>query len=162
MRALDKMAKRIAQATDTLQASETPGCGAAGGLGWAFHLILGAKLMPGIDLVLDTVKLADALEQADLVFTGEGAMDRQTLSGKTPHGVVLAAKRAGVPCLAFAGHVGEGVEELLEHFHAVIPINRSIGTLEDALGGGAENLAAASELAARIYCLGRGLLVNQK
>lgn len=82
---------------------ETPGAGAAGGVGFAAVAVLGATLRPGIDLVLDLVGFHDRLDGADLVVTGEGSLDEQTLHGKAPAGVARAARAAGVDVVAVCG-----------------------------------------------------------
>ncbi|WP_167114125.1 glycerate kinase [Amycolatopsis viridis] len=82
---------------------DTPGAGAAGGVGFAGLALLGAALRPGIELVLDLAGFAGALRGADLVVTGEGKLDEQTLHGKAPAGVARAAGRAGVPVVAVCG-----------------------------------------------------------
>jgi len=82
-----------------------PGAGAAGGTGFAALAYLGARLVPGIDLVLDLVGFRRAAAGARLVVTGEGTLDRQTLGGKAPLGVARAAGRLGVPAVAVAGRV---------------------------------------------------------
>ncbi len=80
-----------------------PGAGAAGGVGYAAQAFLGATTRSGVDLVLELLGFADAVRQADLVVTGEGALDEQTLRGKAPAGVAAAARAAGVPVVAVAG-----------------------------------------------------------
>ncbi len=85
--------------------AELAGAGAAGGAGGGAVALLGARLVPGIDLVLDLLGFDEALEGADLVVTGEGSLDDQTLSGKAPHGVSRRARAAGVPVLVLAGRV---------------------------------------------------------
>ncbi|HET8717624.1 MAG TPA: glycerate kinase [Nocardioidaceae bacterium] len=82
---------------------EQPGAGAAGGVGFAALAVLDATLRPGIALVLDLVGFADRLAGADLVVTGEGALDEQTLRGKAPAGVARSAASAGVPVVAVCG-----------------------------------------------------------
>ena len=82
-----------------------PGAGAAGGTGFAAMAYLGATLTSGVSLVLDLVGFDAALDGADLVVTGEGSLDRQTLSGKAPLGVARAARRRGLPVVAVAGQV---------------------------------------------------------
>jgi glycerate 2-kinase len=82
---------------------ETPGAGAAGGVGFAALACLGATLRPGAELVQDLTGLDDALDGVDVVLTGEGSLDEQTLSGKAPAGVAAAAGRRGVPVFAVAG-----------------------------------------------------------
>lgn len=91
---------------------DAPGAGAAGGLGYAAHAFLNARFRPGVELVAEVGKLAQAMEGAALAFTGEGRMDAQTLRGKTPAGVARIARRAGVPVVALAGSLGEGYQDL--------------------------------------------------
>ena len=80
-----------------------PGAGAAGGVGFAMVAVLGAALRPGAQLMLDQLGFADALAGADLVVTGEGSLDEQTLRGKAPAAVAAAGRAAGVPVIAVAG-----------------------------------------------------------
>jgi glycerate kinase len=80
-----------------------PGAGAAGGVGYAALTVLGAERRPGIDVVLELVGLAARLAGADLVITGEGSLDQQSLGGKTPVGVARLARGAGVPVVAVCG-----------------------------------------------------------
>ena len=82
-----------------------PGAGAAGGLGYAFVAFLGARLQRGVDMVLDAVGFDSIIEGADLVITGEGRIDSQTFTGKTPYGVLMRASGQGIPVLALAGLV---------------------------------------------------------
>jgi glycerate kinase len=82
-----------------------PGAGAAGGVGFAALAVLGAVLRPGIGLMLELAGFASRLAAADLVITGEGSLDEQTLRGKAPAGVAAAAREAGVPVIAVAGRV---------------------------------------------------------
>jgi glycerate kinase len=79
------------------------GAGAAGGTGFAALAVLGAQFRPGVDLVLELVGFDDRVSRADLVVTGEGALDEQTLHGKAPAGVAAAARAAGVPVVAVCG-----------------------------------------------------------
>lgn len=89
----------------------TPGTGAAGGLGYAFLMFLNASLRSGIDIVLEEIGLEQAIVDADLVVTGEGRLDAQTLMGKTPAGVAQLAKKYRKQVIAVAGCFGEGVEQ---------------------------------------------------
>jgi hypothetical protein len=152
---LDEILERLARTAGHLDSfAAAPGAGAAGGLGYAFSAFLGGELQSGADLVVEAVGLAKAAEGADFVFTGEGAMDRQTLMGKTLSGVARAA--AGVPIVAFAGHLGEGVEELYSHgFVGLVPIVAGVTTLEEALAGGRDALADAAERTMRLLLAGR-------
>ncbi|MDY5139056.1 glycerate kinase [Actinotignum timonense] len=158
---LDRVLRNFATVAGKMDVQETPGAGAAGGLGFAF-LLLGASLESGVDLVMETVGLAEAMAGADLVLTGEGAMDRQTLMGKTLSGVARLAAAAGagahtgVPIIAFAGKLGEGVEDLYEHgFVGLVPIVDRPCTLDEALAEGAANLENAAERALRLYAAGQ-------
>jgi len=83
--------------------SRAPGAGAAGGVGFAALAVLGARMRPGIELVLELTGFASRLAGADLVITGEGSLDAQSLAGKAPVGVARAAARLGVPVVAVAG-----------------------------------------------------------
>ena len=86
-------------------AASMPGAGAAGGLGYAFVAFFGARLQLGVDMVLDAVGFDSIIEGADLVITGEGRIDAQTLTGKTPCGVLQRASRQNIPVIALAGSV---------------------------------------------------------
>ena len=92
----------------------TPGAGAAGGLGYAFLMFLHARLRPGIDIVFDEIHLKERIKNVDLVITGEGRMDAQTLMGKTPAGIAKLAKAQQKKVVAFAGCFGEGIEQCME------------------------------------------------
>jgi glycerate kinase len=91
---------------------DRPGAGAAGGVGYAAMAVLDAELRPGIELVLDLVGFADRLDGADLVITGEGSLDEQTLSGKAPAGVAAAAADADVPVVAASGRLTLSQDQL--------------------------------------------------
>lgn len=83
--------------------AERPGAGAAGGVGFAAMAVLGARMRPGIELLLDLLGFDEALTGASLVVTGEGSLDKQTLAGKAPAGVARAAEAKGIPCVAVSG-----------------------------------------------------------
>jgi glycerate kinase len=91
---------------------ERPGSGAGGGIGFAGLAVLGAVRRPGVDVVLEMVEFQSHLDDADLVITGEGALDAQTLRGKAPAGVCAAAGRIGVPTIALAGSIALTPNEL--------------------------------------------------
>ncbi|GAA3132233.1 glycerate kinase [Kribbella aluminosa] len=93
---LGKWADLVARATGA-DLRDTPGAGAAGGVGFAAIALLGAELRPGIDLILEMVRFSEQLAGADLVVTGEGALDEQTLHGKAVAGVAAAARAGGGP-----------------------------------------------------------------
>ncbi len=91
------------------------GAGAAGGMGAAALLFLDAKLRPGIDLVAETVNLAEIVKDADIVITGEGCIDSQTIHGKTPIGVAKIAKKAGCFVIGIAGSLSDEYEVVNQH-----------------------------------------------
>ena len=97
----DRLADALGPAA--LTAAGAPGAGAAGGVGYAALAVLGAQRRPGIDVVLEFVGLADRMAGTDLVVTGEGSLDEQSLGGKTPMGVATTAHAAGVPVVAVCG-----------------------------------------------------------
>ena len=119
--------------------ADRPGAGSAGGCGYGLAGFCGASVLGGAALVCDTVGLDGALRGADLVLTGEGRLDASTAAGKAPAEVAARARRAGIPCIALAGAVGEGVPDL---FTAVVElgaglpvaerIDRAAGLLEEA------------------------------
>jgi len=93
----------VVAATTGTDWSQAPGAGAAGGVGFGALAVLGATRRPGIELVLDLTGFETALDGADLVITGEGSLDAQSLAGKTPVGVARAAARRGIGVIAVAG-----------------------------------------------------------
>lgn len=113
--------------------AQMPGAGAAGGLGAAFAAFLGAELKPGIDMMLSAIGFDHKIKDADLVITGEGRIDSQTLMGKTPAGVLAAAKRQGVKAVAIGGGVTEADALLNAGFLAVLPIVAGPVSLDEAM-----------------------------
>lgn len=111
-----------------------PGSGAAGGLGFAFRTFLHGSLESGIQIVLRETGLADHIKDADLVITGEGRLDGQTVFGKAPIGVARMAKQYGKPVLAFSGCVTSDASACNEAgIDAFFPILRTVTSLEDAM-----------------------------
>ncbi|MBO0980819.1 glycerate kinase [Microbacterium sp. SD291] len=103
---------------------DAPGAGAAGGVGYAALAVLGAHREPGIDVVQRLTGLADRIADADLVITGEGSLDDQSLGGKTPLGVAAAAKAAGRPVIAVCGRSTlSAAEATASGFRAVYPLS---------------------------------------
>lgn len=136
VRTLDEGLRRFAAVTKIhtgCEVGELPGAGAAGGLGAAFRAFLRARLTPGIEMVLDAVGFRAQLAGADLVLTGEGKLDAQTVMGKAPQGVLEAASAAGIPVIAIGGAV-EDAQRLNEAgFTAVFPIIHGIADAETAM-----------------------------
>ncbi|MFF4529620.1 glycerate kinase [Streptomyces sp. NPDC001407] len=112
--ALARYARVLAEAVGPRAAeyAAAPGAGAAGGVGYGALVGLGAAFRPGIEVMLDVLGFAAALERADLVITGEGSLDAQTLHGKAPAGVAAAARRRGVPVVAVCGALSLSAAEL--------------------------------------------------
>lgn len=134
---LDEAMAHFARVTsETLENDylNTPGAGAAGGLGYAFLAYPGAALTPGIELILDAVGLEEELSSADVVVTGEGRLDFQTAMGKAPVGVARLAKKYNAKVIAFAGSVTkEATACNKEGIDAFFPILRSVCTLAEAM-----------------------------
>jgi glycerate kinase len=105
---------------------DRPGAGAAGGVGFGAMAVLGAEMASGIGLVLDLVGFAEHLPGTALVVTGEGSLDAQTLSGKTPAGVAAAAVEAGIPVVTVSGRVALSADQLaaagIRHAYALTDI----------------------------------------
>ena len=111
-----------------------PGAGAAGGIGFAFLAFLRGELKSGIDLILDEIGIEAAMTDADVVLTGEGRLDAQTVMGKAPHGVAKRAKKHGKPVLGISGCVTEDARRINEGgIDAFFPIVKGACTLEEAM-----------------------------
>lgn len=134
---------------------DLPGAGAAGGMGAALMAFLGAQLHPGADLLLDVVKFDQMMEDTDIVFTGEGRIDWQSARGKVPVSVARRAKKAGVPCIALCGSVGEGAERVYDH--GVTAVFSSVGeacSFEQIKKNCAKNLRILSDAVMRVLLTG--------
>ncbi|SDO89292.1 glycerate kinase [Pseudomonas arsenicoxydans] len=130
--ALGHFARLCAQALGK-DVKDEPGSGAAGGLGFAAKAFLNAQFKAGVEVVAELVGLAEAVNGADLVITGEGRFDAQTLRGKTPFGVARIAREQGVPVIVIAGTLGEGYQDLYEHgIDAAFALASGPMTLEQA------------------------------
>jgi len=166
--ATEEMCRRLDQALANYAAVITrdlgidvagiPGAGAAGGLGAGLLAFLGATIVPGIDIISEAVGLPGHLAKADLVFTGEGRLDEQTLFGKTVAGVAARAKSAGVPVIVIAGEVLHDLAELHRHgVAAALSIAPGPVSLEELQQAAAELIAAAAEEAMRLLLTGATL-----
>jgi glycerate kinase len=128
-----------------------PGAGAAGGMGAGVVALLGGRLTPGIEAVLDTVGFDALIRGADLIVTGEGRVDGQSAAGKVVAGVGARAAKQGVPVVALTGAAGPGAEEIYRcGVTAVFPIGRGPKPLEEAMARGEENLAFTSDSLMRL------------
>ena len=113
---------------------DTPGAGAAGGLGAGLIVFLNAEICPGIEKILDLSNIDGHLIGADLVITGEGKIDRQTIYGKAPVGIAKRALEYNVPVIAIVGSVGEGASEVYSHgIGAIFDIIDKPMTLDEAI-----------------------------
>lgn len=105
---------------------DLPGTGAAGGMGGGMHAFFHSQLKSGIDTLLDIVNFENILKDADLVFTGEGKFDSQSLQGKAVMGVVSRAAKMNVPVVAIVGDIGEGIEDAYSNgLRGIFSINRA-------------------------------------
>lgn len=151
--ALGHFAKLCAQALGK-DVRDEPGSGAAGGLGFAAKAFLGAQFQAGVEVVAELVGLAEAVKDADLVITGEGRFDAQTLRGKTPFGVARIAKRYAVPVIVIAGTLGEGYQELYQHgIDAAFAVTSGPMTLEQACAEAPRLLRERATDIARVWQL---------
>lgn len=135
---------------------DTPGAGAAGGLGFALGVFLHAELMPGIEIVMEETRLEEKIKNADFVVTGEGRLDAQTAMGKAPVGVAKLAKKYHKPVIAFAGGIEKGAEACNKAgITAFFPAVRGVTTLDEAMRPetAAENLAESAEQVFRLLTL---------
>ncbi|WP_339117762.1 glycerate kinase [Halomonas sp. BMC6] len=133
-----------------------PGAGAAGGMGFAAHCFLNATLTAGIEMIMQQANFAQLLNDADVVITGEGRLDGQSLAGKTPIGVSRAAKRQGKPVIVLAGSLGDGWQACKEEgVTAAFALADGLMTLEQALPRTAELLADRCESIARLWLASR-------
>lgn len=119
--------------------------GAAGGLGGALYL-LGAKMMSGIEMVLNVTDFEDKIKGADFIFTGEGSIDEQTINGKTISGISKLGKKHNIPVIAFAGRVTKGAQNLYDHgVTAMFSITNEAKSLEQALLDGTDSLTSTTK-----------------
>lgn len=133
---LDARAQRFAEVSARhfgYDRQNEQGAGAAGGLGYAFLQYMKAACRSGIDLLLDAVHFDEVLKDADLVITGEGSADRQTLMGKLPFGILQRAKAQGVPVCLIAGRIADRPELLAAGFQHVMCINAPDLPIEEAM-----------------------------
>jgi glycerate 2-kinase len=128
---------------------DVPGAGAAGGLGFGLMSFCGATIRPGFDLVSEFIGLRSAIEQADVVVTGEGRLDEQTLEGKAPAGVARLAREAGKRVFAIAGSSSEA-PALRDQFEAVIVLAQPPITADESIAHAAELLQERARELARM------------
>lgn len=155
---MDLWLSRYATLARTVSKTADPdatGAGAAGGLGFGFLAFTNAVLRPGIEIILEALGLEAAIQAADLVVTGEGRLDFQTVLGKAPIGVVKLAKKYGKTVIAFSGCATEDAEVCNDHgIDAYFPILRRVSTAEEALDpqNAYQNLTATAYQVFRLLC----------
>lgn len=156
-----RLDKNLAHLAETVKAqhgldfAESPGAGAAGGLGYGLLAFCGARIKPGIETVMDAVEIDRQMEGCDLVITGEGKIDGQSVFGKVPVGVAGRAKKYGLPVLAIVGDMGEGAEAVYEYgIDSIMSTVNKAMPLSEALARGGELLEEAAERAMRILMIG--------
>jgi glycerate 2-kinase len=152
--AMTRYAQCIVDATG-IDMSSAPGGGASGGLGAGFAGLLGGRLHPRFEIVMQYLEIDTLLDAADLVFTAEGSLDDQTPFGKVPSEVARRAKLRGLPVIAIAGTLGRHVEINLDHgIDAYVSILRRPCKLEDAIAAAGDLLRDAAASAARMIKVG--------
>ncbi|QXI36323.1 glycerate kinase [Pseudomonas xantholysinigenes] len=135
---------------------DEPGSGAAGGMGFAAKAFMGARFRPGVEVVAELAGLEALVQGADLVITGEGRFDAQTLRGKTPLGVARVAKRHGVPVVVLAGTLGAGYEQLYAYgIDAAFALASGPMSLEQACAEAGALLKARAADVARLWQVAR-------
>lgn len=133
------------------QVIDKDGVGAAGGIGAGVLAFFNSQLKRGIDIVIAATNLEETVRDADLIITGEGRIDSQTIYGKTPIGVAKVAKKFDIPVIGIAGSITPDSEVVYEHgIDILFPIVQGVVTLEEALVAGAENLERTSRNVAKI------------
>nr|WP_239255340.1 glycerate kinase [Listeria ilorinensis] len=136
------------------QIADTPGAGAAGGLGAGLLAFTNATIRSGVELVIEMSRLDEQLQQADYCLTGEGGIDAQTKFGKTPIGVAHAAQKQQIPVIAIAGRIGDGIDTLYpEGIDAIFGIVQGAVPLEAALAESKANIIRTCENIARLIQL---------
>lgn len=128
-----------------------PGSGAAGGIGAAFQAFLNAKLRPGIEIIIDHTNFKNLVKDADLVITGEGRIDGQSIFGKAPVGIAKVARECDVPVIALAGSLGNDANIVRDHgINAVFSIVNGPCSLEEAFKNAKENIYLTSKNVAAV------------
>lgn len=139
-----------------LDLKDVPGAGAAGGLGMGLLAFTGAQLKVGVEAVLDTVNFDNKVQKADIVITGEGRIDGQSLYGKVPMGITKRAIKYGKPTIAIVGSIGAGSEELYKHgLSSIISIVNGPMSLEESMAKAFALTVEAAERGFRILKIGR-------
>lgn len=151
--ALSHFAK-IAEQTTNINHQQSVGFGAAGGAPLGLSLAFNIQIKEGIDMVMDTLQVNEQLSGADLVLSGEGMMDNQTLNGKTPFGIAKRAKARGIPVISIAGSLGTEVDALYSAMDCIFGTVRAPQTLPQVLNEAEENLTKTARNIAAALLVG--------
>lgn len=139
------------------------GAGAAGGMGAALQAFFSAKLLPGVEIIIEQTKFKDLLADANLVITGEGKIDAQSIFGKAPIGIAKVAKENGIPVIAIAGSLGSGANDVRNYgINAVFSVVNTPCTLEKALTNAQENVQITAKNIAEVLKLSNIVSVKRK
>lgn len=136
----------------SIRVHDTPGGGAAGGLGAGLLAFCNANIHSGFDLIADITQLEKHIKQASLVITGEGIIDQSTKYGKVPHGVARTAKKYNIPVVVLTGKIGQGISELHQDgITALFTIQDGPQSLEDSIHNAAELLSQITSQVLRLW-----------
>lgn len=147
----------IAEKTTRINHQQSAGFGAAGGAPLGLSLAFNIQIKAGIDMVLDILNVDELLHGADLVISGEGMMDNQTLNGKTPFGIAQRAVQRGIPVIAIAGSLGTEVDALYDSMGSIFGTVRSPQSLPQVLDEADKNLTRTARNVAATLAMGNKL-----
>ena len=154
---------KIVQRDLSKSVGNVPGAGAAGGLGAGLMAFLDASLKSGIEIVTEATQLSKRFAGADLVITGEGQINFQTVFGKTPVGVAKVAKTHNIPVIAIAGSIADNSDGVYDAgIDAMIDIVPEPMSLENAIENATTLIETAAERAGRMVATGMKIMVNSK
>lgn len=149
---------RLLQDSTGIAVDTLPGAGAAGGLGAALSVFLHAELQPGIETLLRLINFDRYLDGIDLVITGEGCADRQSVFGKVPSGIAQRCKVRGIPVVMIAGSIGEGAEALYGcGIESIMPLVDRPMELSESLKNAEELYISAARRLLRLIRTGMNL-----
>jgi glycerate kinase len=157
---LDKALEQFSMVAASISSTDhrnSAGFGAAGGVPLGLSILFDIQLQSGIEMVMDALNADEALKDADLVITGEGQMDNQTLQGKVPFGIAKRAKSRGIPVIGIAGSLGQDVDELYSCIDTLFGTVRAPQPLETVLAEAKANLTRTSRNLASALWLGMRL-----
>jgi len=150
----------LAEKNTNINHKQSAGFGAAGGAPLGLSLAFNIELKAGIDMVLDTLKVDQLLPSVDLVISGEGMMDNQTLNGKAPFGIAKRAAKLGIPVIAIAGSLGAEVEQLYSVINSIFGSVRSPQPLNQVFSEASENLTRTARNIAATLAIGNQLPIQ--